>query len=357
MEKRLAKDLILARKSVKQKYDSLKQDMAVTERMVEQHFKPITQPLKQLLTVTKLDTVKTELPSVKRQSPIFAQQTPRTSTPQKVARNLFSIDEPSVLHEPSILEDSEYGDPTPEDDIDVPTLDDLREELSHVGTNPAFEEFLDQYHGLPKIYVEGIFRDTNNEYDHKYGVRYEPTLNKFFVGDSELDFAKEDIVIVSSNGERFTYKGTPGLFELLFKRNPIGFKSADSKAYRDIIIRTSAARRHYDAKAQIQGNGQPKYVQIIKPLLQGSSSSSGFSSSHLGPTLRQRALTLSTKRGGTLSTLQLNNKKIEFVPWNDPNKLVNWLRVLLGSKSAGNTANHNEIIYITEELRNSGIIQ
>jgi ABC-type ATPase involved in cell division len=43
------------------------------------------------------------------------------------------------------------------------------------------------------------------------------------------------------------------------------------------------------------------------------------------------------------------------VYWNDPNELVDRLRLLLASQSAGNTGVSNEILSIFEELYESGI--
>lgn len=42
--------------------------------------------------------------------------------------------------------------------------------------------------------------------------------------------------------------------------------------------------------------------------------------------------------------------------WNDPNELVNRLRLLVASTSAGHTSHNNEITAIIEELKESNII-
>lgn len=42
--------------------------------------------------------------------------------------------------------------------------------------------------------------------------------------------------------------------------------------------------------------------------------------------------------------------------WDDPNELVERLKLLIASKDAGNTGLDNEIISVVEELRESGII-
>jgi hypothetical protein len=51
-----------------------------------------------------------------------------------------------------------------------------------------------------------------------------------------------------------------------------------------------------------------------------------------------------------------NNKKTSFVYWNDVNELVERLRLLVASKSAGHSAHDNEIMSIIEELREERII-
>ncbi|WP_206737881.1 hypothetical protein, partial [Klebsiella pneumoniae] len=57
-----------------------------------------------------------------------------------------------------------------------------------------------------------------------------------------------------------------------------------------------------------------------------------------------------------LRTLEVTNKNIEYVPWNNPNKLVDRLRLLISSQLAGNTSHSNEINLIINELREAKII-
>ncbi|KAK4887336.1 hypothetical protein RN001_003607 [Aquatica leii] len=56
MSNRLKEELIRARKAVKRKADSLKADTSQKESIIQQQFKPITQPLKELLTTIKPDS-------------------------------------------------------------------------------------------------------------------------------------------------------------------------------------------------------------------------------------------------------------------------------------------------------------
>lgn len=54
---------------------------------------------------------------------------------------------------------------------------------------------------------------------------------------------------------------------------------------------------------------------------------------------------------------ELNSHNIDYTSWNDPNELVDRLRLLTASKHAGNTSHNNEIVSILEELREAGIIK
>jgi len=54
--------------------------------------------------------------------------------------------------------------------------------------------------------------------------------------------------------------------------------------------------------------------------------------------------------------MTLNDNKIDYVHWNDPNELVDRLRLLDVSRRADNNAHNNEILSIIEELYEAGII-
>lgn len=50
------------------------------------------------------------------------------------------------------------------------------------------------------------------------------------------------------------------------------------------------------------------------------------------------------------------NKHASYTYWNDPNELVDRLRLLIASQAAGNNGHSNEIVSIIEELREANII-
>ena len=78
----------------------------------------------------------------------------------------------------------------------------------------------------------------------------------------------------------------------------------------------------------MSSNKYPKYNEIIKPMFKT-----------VGEGLRE-----------------VTGNKIDYVYWNDPNELVNRLRLLWLSRIAGNTGVNNEIDSIIEELRESNIV-
>ena len=54
--------------------------------------------------------------------------------------------------------------------------------------------------------------------------------------------------------------------------------------------------------------------------------------------------------------MDLNLEKPNFIYWDDPNELVNRLRLLISSTMAGHSGHNNEISSIIEELREANII-
>ena len=55
-------------------------------------------------------------------------------------------------------------------------------------------------------------------------------------------------------------------------------------------------------------------------------------------------------------TLTIKKDKIDYVHWDDPNELVDRLRLLMASQRVGNSGHTNEIVSIVEDLREADII-
>ena len=160
-----------------------------------------------------------------------------------------------------------------------------------------------------------------HEADHTYGLRYDNLVYK--IGNKIVEVNVNDIII-----DGITYRGTQGLWELIALKHPKKYTEADLDTYKTILLQTNAHLKGYKDGAQISATKHTKYVKIIKQLFQ--SAGEGL--------------------------MEANDNKIQQRYWDDPNELVDRLRLLHLSKLAGNTGVHNEIESIIEELIERKII-
>jgi hypothetical protein len=139
------------------------------------------------------------------------------------------------------------------------------------------------------------------------------------LGDKEIKFTDNVLII-----EGITRLLTPGIISLLFSKHPFRYTQQELEVYKSILTQTSA---HLTLDGSKIKSGGDKYRNII------------------------------TKLFTTGSGLSLRLQKHNLVYWDDPNELVDRLRLLLASRSAGNTGVSNEILSIYEELHEAGIIK
>lgn len=164
--------------------------------------------------------------------------------------------------------------------------------------------------------IENWFQST--DLDKIYGPKKRSNGN-IILGKKEVKFV-ENTLLIDSN----VYTLTSGLIQLLFLKNPLVYTENDLDEYKSILTQTSV---HLSTVGNKIKKGGTKYSSIISKLFPS---------------------------GGELSMkLQKNN----LVYWDDPNELVDRLRLLIASKAAGNTSVSNEIISIFEELREAGVIK
>ncbi|KAL4123055.1 hypothetical protein QTP88_015287 [Uroleucon formosanum] len=154
--------------------------------------------------------------------------------------------------------------------------------------------------------------------DKTYGPKVQKN-GRVVLGKKEIDLVDNTLTI-----EGMSYPLTQGLGNLIFSKNPKVYTKNDLDAYKSILIQTSAHLTADGGKIKKGGN---KYSDIIQNLFRSG-------------------------RG-----LSMKLQKHNLVYWNDPNELVDRLRLLLASKAAGNTGVSNEIISIFEELHEAGLIK
>lgn len=197
--------------------------------------------------------------------------------------------------------------------------------------------------------------DTIEIYDNNmnvpFGIRSE---NKnLMMGNSKVSFSFTNNVndslksIIATVNDKH-YEITPGLKELLLRNRPdlSLVTETDKMVYKDMLSITNAHKRDFNPNGQLKGDKGLKYRQIIKPL---------FSEQNYVQNAEQ---VIKSKSGGYLPKLKKKYKSnTDYVYWDDPNELIDRLRLLIASKNAGNTNHDNEIISIVEELKEAGVIK
>ncbi|XP_070527153.1 uncharacterized protein [Cardiocondyla obscurior] len=164
--------------------------------------------------------------------------------------------------------------------------------------------------------------------DSVYGVYFNDSGT--MIGSKRIELDKNDDIFI--DGKK--YPGTVGLYELIFMKfsNESSYTDIDKQYYKSILLSTNAHKRDYSEQNQVKSNKGHKYKSIIAPLLD------------------------KKVRQGIPSTVILNDNKIDYIHWNDPNEFVDRLRLFEVSCHAGHNAHDNEILSIIEELREAGLI-
>jgi len=137
------------------------------------------------------------------------------------------------------------------------------------------------------------------------------------------------------------YIGTPDLYELIFKRIPddLLYMEDDMNKYKTMLLAMNAHKHKHQSQGQLLSNRGYKYKYVIAPLMS------------ITPKIQKK------KSGkGLPHAMILNDNAINYVHWNDPNELVDRLRLLDASHRVGNNVHDNEMLSIIEELREAGLI-
>lgn len=168
------------------------------------------------------------------------------------------------------------------------------------------------------------------EHDKKYGVYFSKLLNSLMIGRTKVSFNARKIII---GKKRFTL--TKGLLNLLFLHKPEPYTHEDILQYKEIISITNIHKKYYDTSSTLKSDANnSKFKNIIAPLF--------------------------ARQGASIQTNFMRvyeNSEIDYKYWDNPNELVDRLRLLIASQSAGHTGHNNEIIAIIEELKEANIIK
>lgn len=196
------------------------------------------------------------------------------------------------------------------------------------------DDMLNSHNEYPKVSLKRIeftelsdFLGTlnSNIHDYVYGIREKD--DSYFIGNTEVSLNSDNILVC---GESFPL--TIGLMNLLFLKNPKYYLNSDLKYYKNIISLTNVHKRYNNPNERMKRHSRSKkFSEIIEPMF--------------------------IKSGNSLQTNYMELiGNVDYKYWDDPNELVDRLRLLIASQSAGHTGHNNEIIAIIEELRESNEI-
>lgn len=312
MNAKILKNLVKARNVLKRKLRTIKIGESDVRKQLNETFKPITDPLQDLITTTKnkkeSDRYECKLKNQKESlidnqlSTILESSTPKKSIEDTLLNKSKSIDDD-------------------DDDDDFYSQSDTIENSS----------FSTNYPNLSLL-------ESSNELDTLYGP-HKDSNNRWKFGNSNIQFEDDKILIGNQ-----IWALTPGLFSLMFHKKPRNYDKSELQIYKNILINTNAYKRDYKSDAQIKGTRAYKYKHIIGKLFKDKSYS------HSENSLAKRNYV------GT-GIMKLNSNKPNYIYWDDPNELVDRLRLLIASQAAGHSNHNNEIVSIIEELYEANLIE
>lgn len=298
--------------SIRQKTKALKLGINEREQFISSTFKPIIDPLQEISKnlSTRTSGGNETTPSIKLED-----------TRNDDEGDISVIEEGADTNEEG--DDDEYESKT--DDSSESYL--VENEPSNIS---VLAKEIETKGILTRKYLMKFLLATpsvNRKY-HVYGARLEN--NGLMIGDSEITVDNQDNLIIKGK----SYKGTPGLFELIFKSKPEKFTTTDLNRYKLICKLTNAHRKKYSHNCPLHRNKSLKYKNIIAKLFPSK-----------------------TKKSTGTGLSMKNAYNTNIIYYNNINKLVDRMRLLHEAKNAGHSGVDNEIVALTEELRSKGYIE
>ena len=238
----------------------------------------------------------------------------------------------------NMMDTSEYDNSSMKEETDVEKLDDISDksvaspsQLHGEASNLSLlgEDIASKGVRARKYLLQMLHSAPAKSTYHVYGARM--TDGGIKMGNSAVDIDNDDNLLVGGK----TYEGTKGLFELIFKQAPSKYTAKDLKVFKKILQDTHAHKKNYSSNGPIYRNKSNKYTKIISTL---------FPPKY-------------TKKKSISGQGLKNTQDTNVIYYNNINKLVDRLRLLHEAVNAGHTGLDNEIVALTEELRNRNVIE
>lgn len=340
MEKITKQEIVKSAEAVKRKLKMMRDMTCENEQFLETVLKPLTNPLNQMAGQSGINV------KMKSESDISPQY---HSTPKKIKLSMNDT-KPTSSHDETVFElnrhcqNEDKQELEKKDDKNLEKDEEHKSDLSdknesdnnEVYGDTSDDDTFESVSSLDRNFSSPLSFSAKEFEDVPYGVRLE--RGKLMLGKQRVYVSDKAITVNAS-----TYEKTKGLMQLLFEKLPNLdlITEKDIEHYKFILNQTNAHRRDFDSKKPIKSNRGAKYLQIIKPLFKLD---------------RNHDSTENLTVGKGLGLLKKVKPNIDYVYWDDPNELVDRLKLLIASREAGNTGLDNEIISIIEELQENGII-
>ncbi|CAG9771731.1 unnamed protein product [Ceutorhynchus assimilis] len=263
-DRNIKKKILNAARSIRKKYLALKLERKEEDEALDRIINPITEPLREFVEKTVGRKVQVKHEKVKLEAP----KTYFESEP-KLPRNVeFQPAEIIAQTSENLISDDDDDDDDGAEDVFYEPLQHLKEDLqkSIHDRSGAYEEFLDQYPKVAQEYVDRYYKQSD-EIDHSYGLKHDMKTDDWSMGSQKVNFLPNGDIKVGA----VSYKGTQGLYDLLFLKKPIYQTEDDKLQFTDILNRTNVHRRDFDPSKQVKGSTSSKYRQFVKPLVSSSS--------------------------------------------------------------------------------------
>ena len=347
LDKDVKRRIIQAGNSIRKKYLALKLERGEEDEALNKFLTPITNPLNELVENSTKRRVK------KRKLKTEVLQQPSEETP-------------SVKYKaPAVTREEQYGDFTDDGDDNVfeqPPVQSFKDDLeTTIRENPVvFRNFIEQYPVMIRDHLIKYWTHSDDVDDGRDGLQYDNSNESWKMGDLPATFLANGDIQVGD----VKYKGTPGLYDLIFLKNPVVFTKSDEEQFADILKRTNVYRKD---NGQLKGNKSYKYTKIVKPLISAPPVRSvSTTASTEAARLRSKTKTSpgkyartgpSTSKSVGKALVEYNEKPTQFVYYDDVNELVERFKKLEASKHVGNNNNLDEIMSILRELERLGVIE
>lgn len=365
MDENILNQMIKSRNALKKKFSELKHQQNRNIMGLEETFKPITEPLHELVKNNKkIDHVEAkdymnekmeiktkqnnsslefETPQIKKKRKfLFNNSNNQNSTPKfnddYDDSKSFNWGIKSNINYEDDDNEQFYSQPAIEDDVDFlsPTTSPLLTSQQSLHASTSILDQSSKHENTKNFNISELRRE--HVLDKTYGPR-KNEKGHLMLGSSRINVSNNKIEF--DDGENWEL--TNGLYSLICHHIPQNYNANELKIYRQILFKTNVFRRNFLPNGQVKGTRAAKYSEIIKPLL-----------TEL-PIVESTPKHSKTKIVGT-GFMKLDMNKPNYVFWDNPNELVERLQLLIASESAGNTSHTNEITSIIEELREAQII-